>query len=86
MNEWIQLANSRKLEYTYIVRLNDQNIAVYSAVLDNMRDVWKLFGDPKKTEAIHSYQYGDESDWYGFTEVTSMTIVDGTTTVCLRKA
>lgn len=85
MNEWIRLANRKKLSDTYIVQLDDEHITVHSANVTNMRDAYELFGDPQKTKKIHSNQYGDEKDWLGFTVPTAILIEDGGAVVSLAK-
>lgn len=77
MNEWIRMANRKKLNDTYIVDLGD-HITVHSASLHTVQEAWEIFGDPKKTMRIRSSQYGDEAVWTGYTlPVAILTEGDG---------
>lgn len=66
MEEWIMMANEQKLNDTYIVDLTDY-ITIHSKSVHGIRDAWEIFGDATKTHSIHSYQYGEEHDWMGYT-------------------
>ena len=85
MNEWIRMADRTKLNNTYIVRLDEDHITIHSADVNGLREAWEIFGDPEKTKKIHSYQFGDEADWTGFTEPTSILEEDDGVAVSLRK-
>lgn len=84
MNEWIRMANRKKLNDTYIVDLGD-HITVHSASLHTVQEAWEIFGDPKKTMRIHSSQYGDEADWTGYTVPTGILVENGGVVVNLVK-
>lgn len=87
MNEWIELADKTKVEDSYVIKLSDEAIAICSASIHNVRDMWALFSDSCRTASMHSWQYGDEADWIGFTEPTSIQMnTDNTITICLAKA
>lgn len=85
MDEWIELADGKKLTDTYIVKLDENNIAVYSGTVNSLSQAWKLFGSPKKTEKIHSNQYGDEADWIGYTEPVAIQLNEHDTMICMRR-
>lgn len=85
MDEWIQLANRKKIRDAYVVKMDTGKIAVYAYGIRSVQDAWALFGDPRKTRKIHSYQYGDEADWEGYTEVTAMTASESGAVICLKQ-
>ena len=85
MNEWIRLANRQKLNNTYIVGLDDEHITVHASGIATMQEAIALFCDPQKTKRIHSNQYGDEADWFGFIVPTGILIENGGAVVNLAK-
>ena len=86
MDEYLTMADGTTVEDAYIVSLGEDNIAVYAKSIHSVRDAWKIFGSAKKTKAIHSYQYGDEADWEGFTEPEAVQIMpDSTAQICLTR-
>ena len=62
----IMMADGQKLNDTYVVDLTD-HITIHSKSVHGIRDAWAIFGDITKTNLIHSYQYGEEHDWIGYT-------------------
>lgn len=85
MNEWIKLADGTKIEDAYVVDLGDAGIAIYAKGVSSIRQGWYLFcGD--QAERMHSYQYGDEADWIGYTEpAAAQENPDGGVIICLRR-
>jgi hypothetical protein len=85
MNEWIELADGTRLNNSYIVKLDEDHLTVHSKDVHGFREAVRIFGDPEKTNRIHSYQFGDEEDWTGFTEPTAILEEDDGVAVSLRK-
>ena len=85
MNEWIRTADGTEIRDTYIVRMDMDSIAIYARGITRVRDAWEIFGDPEKTREIHSWQYGDEADWTGYTEPTAIQANRDGAVICLRK-
>lgn len=85
MDEWIELADKTQVYNTYVVNL-DGKIAIYINEPMGFAEMYGLFGDPKKTKRIHSYQYGDEQDWIGYTAPYAMEERDNGAVVCLNKS
>lgn len=85
MNEYITLADQSVVQNSYVVKLDDSNIAIY--VYDNysFADIYAIFADENKTRTMATYQYGDEHTWEGFTEVRAITTGDDNFCVILRK-
>ena len=84
MDEYLILADGTKVLNAYVVFLEEGKIAIYADEITNVREAVELFADPKRTAAIHSYQYGEEHDWEGYVEVYAFSVVSYTT-VCLKK-
>lgn len=77
MDEWIRLADGTLLENTYIVDLGNDLIAVYSRSVQTAREAWSLFGDPDRTQIIHSDQYQEKRTWMDYTEPQSIQSMPG---------
>ena len=85
MKEWIELADGTRLADSYVVKMGDQDIAVYTKAIHSLRDAWVLFGDPEKTARIVSDQYGDVNEWLGYTEPTALQADGDGAVICMRK-
>lgn len=84
MNEFIELTDGTQVFNAYIVQL-EEKIAVYINEHTDFSELYELFGDPKKTVRMHSFQYGDEKDWTGYTKPYAMEERDESAMVCLKK-
>lgn len=86
MDEYIVLADETVVEDAYIVKLSDTDIAIYIHGVHAFLELYGLFGAVEKITHIHSFQYGDEKEWAGFTVLTSIqTDVGGDSVICLTK-
>ena len=85
MNEYIRFKGGRTLKDSYIVRMTEEEIAVYVKPGMSFRELYELFGDPQKTARIRSNQYGEETTWAGFTELCSIDQREYASVVRLRK-
>ncbi len=86
MKEWIELSDGTKVQDAYVVKLGDDNIAIYMAGGRSFIDLYALFGSAEKTAHMVSNQYGDVAEWDGFTVLTSIQVdVGGSSVVCLTK-
>ena len=84
--EWIRMADGTVIDNAYVVKMTADRIAIYAAWDSGFAGLYGIFGDPERTGHMHSFQYGDEQDWDGYTEPNSMTISDGTAVVVLDRA
>lgn len=84
MDERIRMADGTELTDTYIVDLGE-HITVHCAALRGIREAWAVFGDPEKTERIHSWQFGEEADWTGWTVPVAILTEGGGVAVSLMK-
>lgn len=86
MDEFLTMADQTKVEDAYVVDLGDNHIAIYAKNIHSVREAWQIFGDPEKTASMHSYQYGEEADWNGYTEPTAVQVQpDSAAMICLEK-
>lgn len=85
MNEWIETAGGRRIERAYVVKMGMDSIAIYAGTIRSIREALEIFGEPEGIRRIHSWQFGDEADWDGFTTVTAMQANEDGAVICLRK-
>ena len=85
MDEWIELADETKVEDAYVVNLDRTNIAIYVNGVHTFSEMYAWFGSAETTSHIHSYQYGDEQDWNGYTETIGIQISEEYSIASLRK-
>ncbi len=85
MDEWIQMADNEKIQDAYVVKMDTGKIAIYANRIRSVRSAWEIFGNPEKTSKMHSFQYGDEADWEGYTEVTAMQASESGAVICLKQ-
>lgn len=86
MDEYIVLADETVVEDAYIVRLGENDIAIYIRGVHDFLELYGLFGADDKTMHMQSSQYGDVDEWVGFTMLKSIqTDVGGDSVICLTK-
>lgn len=85
MNEYLTMADGTRVENAYVVDLGEAGIAVYAAGLGTVREAWAVFGDPARTAVIHSYQYGEEAVWEGYTEPAAIQAMAAAVQICLAR-
>lgn len=84
MDERLLLADGTEVYNAYVVQLEGA-IAIYINEHTAFADLYETFANPNRTEHIHSFQYGDEKDWYGYTVPYAMEEREDSATVCLRR-
>ena len=85
MNEYIDLADGTRVENSYVVKLDNKNIAVYAYGQYTFQQAYALFGDSARTATMNGNQYGDKKTWKGFTEVRTLTVTEEYACINLRK-
>lgn len=85
-SEWIELADGTAVDDAYVVKLDNNNIAVYVKGTHSFSEMCGWFCDSSKTTHMMSDQYGDVNMWDGFTEPVTVQINDDNAYVCLRKS
>lgn len=86
MDEYIILADGMEIQGAHILPLNADSIIVYVKGGATMAQMFSWFGDFNRTRSIRAYQYGEESERNGYTELYALRLEnDGLATACLRK-
>lgn len=85
MDEYITLADGTVVQNAYVVKIEDDRIAVYVEGQHTFEEISSLFSKKTKTKKMESNQFGDIKQWLGFTELMSLVINSNDASVTLRK-
>ena len=85
MNERIELADGTVVQNAYVVRLEENFIAIYIRGEHSFNEIYALFGTSERTSRMVSYQTLDVQTWVGFTTVKTIKTDDREAYVSLMK-